>query len=407
MHRNSLTGSRSTANRHAQLAASIASTEIPPQAPLNETISATLSDWWRKLSPWGKAKKGNCFSPNEMATISNEFPCPDNEHTIRSYCQLAARINGSKIKLGERIYKIGQSPLLRAGTAHSPAVENYSNAISYGLESGQGLVQIVSDRTHQRRDEFNRESRQTLVGMLQAKLEENRILFPSGVQIKGIGCESFGGFDYRLTKIEEVKQPGGLQDPNFRQYILTLRLPRSNDKITMPLTQIGMPFENATLKASDIERASEIASTNHERLRKFCYGRSGHPLELPESMVPNNEGPMILSKFGHGRSATIVTYQAVCKMIHDEKIKSEKQVLKALMEVIETGRAARPHFVHSRAQVEQLQIALVGELKKLQNRQKQALEDRYSKPLGYNEKNFIYGEIAKGVWDFRRAKTDE
>lgn len=324
------------------------------------TLSRKLSEWWRGLGPWGTEKKGNYFSPNKVPTISTRFPCPDTTHTIRSIYETSQPINGSRIKFGDDTYQIGQSPIVRAKARWAAPVETYSDAIGVGLETAQGVIQIVSDKTHQQRD-----SRDTLVGMLQAKLNENDRVRIWHVAIRQLGCLSCEYRDTKLMGIDEVPQNPSQADNNFRQYILRLQLYGDpSHKLNMPITQIGMPFENSTLKAQDIKRASTIAFTHHENLRKRCYpDDSQRPFLDSEKRLPKNLQPLILSKFGHGRSATVVTYKAVSKLIHEREITTEREVQHALMKAIEHGRAARPHFVHSYAQVEQLRTALVEELK--------------------------------------------
>ncbi len=351
---------------------------VPSTEPLKEPlpaerISTTLANWWRNLTHWGKEKKGDYFSMNEMPTVSSNFPCPNNKHTIRSVYYPHAPINGSKIHFGERIYQIGQSPFVKPDATTAAQLETYMNAISVGLESGQGLVQIVSDKTHKRPN-----SSKTIAGMLSAKLAESNHSKP--IMRLWANCKLH--YSNELINIQEVTPKEGLADGLFKQYILTLQVRNiiggngGYRKFQMPLTQIGLPFEGGTLKADDIKRANEIVATHHENLRKRVYppGKT-NPTRLPESEIIDNQGPLILSKFGHGRSATVVTYQAVLKRIHDGKIWTENELLQALMEVIETGRAARPHFVHSRAQVEELFNVLIEEMKKFVYRENNPLSD--------------------------------
>ena len=89
-----------------------------------------------------------------------------------------------------------------------------------------------------------------------------------------------------------------------------------------------------------------------------------------------------------------------------EKILCQDEVLDELMNAIETGRAARPHFVHSRAQVEELQIALITEYKAFW---KNKLGERDDKVLGPHLEGYIRKCIAQGVTDFtdpRRIDLD-
>lgn len=165
-----------------------------------ERISTTLAKWWRNLSPWGKENKGEYFSLNEMPTISRHFPCPNNKHTIRSSWSPYSFINGSKIEFGEKIYQIGQSPFIKPTAAPSAELDIYGDAISWGLMSGRGLVQIVSDKTHGRLN-----SSKTIAGMLTAKLKEKRC----GVPIKPMWNVPNVDDNFKLVGIDQKPTVGG------------------------------------------------------------------------------------------------------------------------------------------------------------------------------------------------------
>lgn len=318
-----------------------------------ERLSNDLAEWWRNLGAWGAAKKGDFYKLNDVASISSHFRCPDNEHTIRSRFHPFPPINGSKIEFDDYIYQIGQSPTF----------ESLPKIISYGLESGQGLVQIVSDETHQRRD-----SSKTIAGMLQNALSTEAAK-KSGLAITKLWSPE----KFILTGITEKIPPGGYPEgSNYRQYSITLKQevgPGEYYHSTLPLTQIGLPFENATLMASDIKCASDIVTNEHAKFKNKAYATK-FPLGFKKENIADNVGPLILTKLGHGRNATVVTYQAICKRIAQGKIINAVDVQNALKPMIEEGRAARPFFVHSRAQVEQLQIALELELQKHREKNK-------------------------------------
>lgn len=324
-----------------------------PSSPRERFASklSSLSDWWNTLSPWGKEKPSKFFSQEDMPSISPNFPCPDNAQTLRSTMWKKTPIHGSKIELAKgEFYQIGQSP----STAHS-----YSKPIAYALESGQGLVQIVSDKTHK-----HPLSRHTIVGMMSNMLDASPDSRRDGVKF-----DSFSSKKYILLNIEEVLPSDRPPARGCRHYKLTFKLSHGSnfEEVAIPLTQIGLPFENLVLKPDDIRHASHAIETYHEGLKlnvdRNYYGNY-RVRRHPEHM--HDQGPLLLSKHGHGRNATIATYMAVKKLINEgkgkDKINNAEDIKEAIKAAIEKGRAARPYFVHSLAQADALQTALEKEL---------------------------------------------
>ena len=317
--------------------------------PAFQSPRTKLAQWWNALSAWGSAKKWAYYSLSKVPSISPSFPCPNNEHTLRLADNFEDKpINGTSIKFGQDGYQIGQAP----------TVETCGLVIRHCLEAGQGLVQIVSDTTHNRK-----QTTKTLVEMLRAELNRS----PT-TKLCGFSLPFKKSFEhnYRLVGIFDHK-PRGYNTQYQRQFTLVFKSRLSyipETTVMVPVTQIGLPFEDRTLKAKDIKLASDLIANEHSRLVK---GVAAHgnviKLDMGCLTIKKNEGPLIVSKYGHGRNATVVTYQALLKRIHADELRNAGMIREALQHAIEEGRAARPNFIHSLAQVEQLEIALLNALR--------------------------------------------
>ncbi|GAA4027492.1 hypothetical protein GCM10022212_27000 [Actimicrobium antarcticum] len=280
----------------------------------------------------------NIVEPNDTGIL-----CPDNRGTIWIKTKSSTTDNGtpihaSKFEIAHKvtntaetqktvIYKIGQSP-------HE---KTYKDFLFEGLESGLGIYQFVSERTL---DNKNR-SNTAVVQLLEKELKKIKENSASPLKL---------GDRYTVQSFEIATQEPAVE--GCRRYLLTVTDDNSPGKtITVPVTQAGLPFQDALLSAETIARASAILD-QHKKL-----------LPNPPNEPIHEHDPLILSQAGYGRNATLMTYRDVCLRIADGTVKNEDDIGKQVCKFVEDQREIRPGFVHSLPQVEQLVIALEKKLR--------------------------------------------
>lgn len=335
-------------SRPVSPAASPVNQQIPAERPARDfrSLPEKLADWWRELGPWGTARPSKFFSLTEVPAISPNFPCPNNQQTLRCAYEDKTPIHASKVDLAKGdFYQVGQSP----------TADSCGDAIAYALEAGQGIVQIVSDKTNE-----HQFSRQTIAGILRGQLNK----LEECEKNDGVLLKANKHADFILMDVTEDIPRGGYKSKGHRHYKVTLRkrgLPGNPVLVTVPLTQIGLPFKNLVLKADDIRCAGDAVEISHKTLINRLNTANNRSVQRKASF-PRDEGPLLLSKHGHGRNATVATFMAVKKLIKTNKVVNEEGIQDLIMKAILAGRAARPYFVHSEEQVKELQIALTHEL---------------------------------------------
>jgi protein tyrosine phosphatase len=130
---------------------------------------------------------------------------------------------------------------------------------------------------------------------------------------------------------------------------LAIRSLTGDDEFTIPITQIGLKFDNAVLKEEDI-RAANAALNQHLQHSITSHAQSGTE-------------PIIISRKGVGRNATLIVYHDILPLIRSGQITSDADLDTALQRVIVEGRKARSiHFVHSARQLQELRNALRTEM---------------------------------------------
>lgn len=203
------------------------------------------------------------------------------------------------------------------------------------IESREGIFQLVSPATHRR-----------LLGDC-AKEEKKLSVAPILMQLlakSARGEEIIIGNRYRVipTKRENTAD-------HIASYDLQIRALASNEEFTLPITQIGLKFDNAVLEAEEI-RAANAALDQH-----LQHGASYH--------LGSGKEPIIISRKGVGRNATLIAYHEILRWIRSGEIDSDASLDAALQFVILDGRQARSvHFVHSAMQLQELRNALLKEI---------------------------------------------
>ena len=364
--------------------------DIPPAQPYQEVNAAEppsprtnllmqLEEWWKTLKPWGNRIEGDYYEQTEVASRSRSNPCPKNDHTIAPLSLYGPRINATRICYRGGIYNIGETPTPKS---LSGVMVYLSDTILHGTGTPAGLIQIVTPETHDREN-----SSKTMVGMLRAKLNEDTTArrtradwlraklnmserpLQQSVVLPRIGLES----KIKLVGIKEVKPKSGYPYPNFRQYEIDLELcsaRRVYKKFTLPLTQIGLPFEGV-IKAEDIQLGRKIKRIHmclaeQKEAENLAYEKKKPRFARCRDRYPENGGPLFLSKDGHGRNATFEIFDLVCEKIEKREIVEEWEVERMMKDAIDKFRAGRPKSVHSVEQGKELLIALLDEFKLIQ-----------------------------------------
>ncbi len=133
--------------------------------------------------------------------------------------------------------------------------------------------------------------------------------------------------------------------PCARGIALTVR--NSHGDVTViPITQWALPFEGALLRANAIDKA-------HEVLTVHMQTHAGQAVDTPERL------PLLLSRVGIGRCAVVYLYAQMRAWCEAHPGANDVAVDRQLAYLIERGRLSRgAQFLHSRAQLEQIVIAL-------------------------------------------------
>ena len=136
-----------------------------------------------------------------------------------------------------------------------------------------------------------------------------------------------------------------------RQSSFTLHLECVDDKsiIKIPLTQVGLQFDNSLLRTEEIEYAHDVLEYHVRRNNR-----------LNESVASE---PVIISQAGVIRNGTLMMYRSMMQKISDRTIKTDAELDQELASMIAEGRRARgPHFIDSTRQLSELRFALRKQL---------------------------------------------
>ena len=204
------------------------------------------------------------------------------------------------------------------------------------IESREGIFQLVSPTTHSflQRDRIN----------------DIDTLFVAPILIQLLAKHAQGeeiiiGNQYRIVPVKRDNTPD-----HIASYDLTVTsLNDSGEEFSIPLTQIGLKFDNAVLEEDEI-RAANAALDQH---LQHNPASSSHPASEP----------IILSRKGVGRNATLIAYHEILPWIRSGQIVNEADLDNALQNVIAAGRRARgTRFVHSPQQLQELRNALLADM---------------------------------------------
>ena len=231
-----------------------------------------------------------------------------------------------------------------------------------GIESGQGVYQFVSRKAHFLPAESNEKPIiSTLIAQWNSSKEKQSDLILGG--------------RFKVVSIEPNSWPPAVRegrDYNTRDKQRTCALTvvgiddDKNDTAKhrrIPLTQVGLKFTDKLLREHQICHARVVVKEHLEKCIPPLPGAQRQFL------------PMIASAANRGRGPTLIAFDYVMSQIENDTIKDEASIDTALNEIITAGRKARiasdlhagrkpdlSGFVHSAAQLQELQTALRGEL---------------------------------------------
>ncbi|EGF30763.1 hypothetical protein IMCC9480_798 [Oxalobacteraceae bacterium IMCC9480] len=303
---------------------------IATQANTPATLAEHLADMWKNLS---NPMPAAFYPPETVPANTSKIACPNNATTVK--LADGTPIHAAKIALDYTVPGATASKRTTHIAGQSPPVDSFKNFLVQGIESGRGLYQFVSTKAHQK----GSDSKETpIIQMLQDAM--------AAAESSG-GKVELGNGRYQVQTL--VLQAGADRTGDHVRYDLTVFDTVKKKNITVPLTQAGLKFTNAVLSADHIARASKLMDEHNATLEKTGQ--------------PSPDDPLIASHAGHGRNGTLITYRAICQRIKDGLVNDDVSLEAALKEVISKGRQAKPHFVHSLAQFEQLHAALQTQLK--------------------------------------------
>jgi hypothetical protein len=206
-----------------------------------------------------------------------------------------------------------------------------------GIESGQGVFQFVSRAAH-----YGGQSRETpLIDQLIAAIKEQK------TQGKALSLDD----TYTVVSLNEETSFRELTDDSNRSYCKSFLLTVKDglgQQHTIPLTQVGLQFTNALMRADDIELANRALTKHKEQLPQ------------KNTLAASHQTPMVLSYAGVGRNSSLITYHEMTQWILGNPTCSESDIDEHLKYLVTQGRMARgPRFVHSEQQFAELRRAVI------------------------------------------------
>jgi hypothetical protein len=153
---------------------------------------------------------------------------------------------------------------------------------------------------------------------------------------------------YRVVEIAPwPAASGAASSPDALQYRLLVQdMNNHHEELAIPMTQAGLKFTDKLLLPAQIRRAHDLLSQH-----------------LLHTHGDSSVKPMIASREGIGRNATLITYATISAAITAGSITDTAQLDKALQAMVVEGRQARRQgYIHTDEQLAQLRETLIGDL---------------------------------------------
>lgn len=229
--------------------------------------------------------------------------------------------------------------------------KNCENQLIYALDSGEGIFQFISPRSHRTGVSGHGPS---IIKMLNELCDESRAKSPR--------------VNLRLAKRYEITSfellAGGHEEHDFAQYHLTARDIVTGEVRTVPLTQVGLRFDGQVLQNTEIRRANTLLEEH-----KVSSAELRGPQVIDTRPVKSRwhavsrKGPMIVSHVGVGRNAALVIFNNIRDRIAEGGHVNKKNLDEVLYKLIWNGRYARGElFLHSKEQLRVVRQMLLDEI---------------------------------------------
>lgn len=300
--------------------------------PPSPSVDRHCAELWRRLPRRNGAPRQEVVPPREIGDTGG-VECP--AHTAVTV-STGAGADGQIVRIHANVISFDSGRQAVAG--QSPQAFAFTEKfLVQGLDTGNGLFQFVDPKNH-RIDPLTQElvrplSERTLLGQIlnrwQKAVDEQEPLVLAG--------------RYEVSGITENQS-----DDLYARYSMTaVDRQNGNRTVTVPLTQVALPFENNRLCADQIEHANTLLESHRN---------SYQPL-MESAAARGRHDPAILSKKGIGRNAALITYREVLAKIAEEG--ASFNLLNALEEVVTKERLDRgKDFLHSEDQLEEVHAAL-------------------------------------------------
>ena len=318
--------------------------------PTNSSLPSAgmryCAEMWQRLSRIGTHVQA-IVTPSEIGSDPADIICPKRTAIV---VDVGIAKDGKKSSIHANVIKFVRENFLSRENASTPGAtkkvvagqspktfEQTEKVVIQALDSGNGLVQLVSSEAERARQIH---SKKTVIEQLLIEKERcGRLNTPFMLAER---YEVMGLADITGDMLSDCRSQN-----DHRVFLLTAADRHNNGQTkTVPITQAGFDFSDHLLSAAKIEEANLLIA-EHLRVRN-------------EVSVPASVGmiePNIISHAGVGRNAALITYREVLARI-DEGL-PEQQLDDALEEVVAQGRRDRgPKFLSSEPQLEEVRLAL-------------------------------------------------
>lgn len=243
----------------------------------------------------------------------------------------------------------------------------FNKALVHAIESRQGLYQFVWPKTHQQDfEQISTYRNRTSGDGVHREKSMYEILTTAINRAKYRGHQFLINENYRITDIKKIKGKQLASGLDYFHYQISVTDLAGKTKFTIPMTQAGLPLTEGRLAEDQIARAHAILKSHRTLLPP-----------TPEESKPVPE-PMVISKKGRIRNATLIVFTSVSKRIDSGLLATPEQVDHALHDAIAAGYDARgtKKFIPSPTQIKMLRAALMQRLaNRLANATNQAQND--------------------------------
>jgi len=339
-----------------------------PRQDVKQLISSAVRFLWQRLCTRKAPAASEYHDSQDVAINDSKEKClklacveiqKDNKkmYLHANRLEIAPLNNHAPNTLEKTSYVVGQSPATSSST---------EGMLIHAMETGLGIYQFVSQRTHQRimdgqpRPPESHKKAQPILEEIQTQLtlhqsSQTRYIIDERYEITG------------LNKITEgAKNPAADKScgSNHCHFLLEIRDLKNGTSQSIPITQTGLNFQGKLLRKGQLKEA------------RACLNK--HISLQTKTSHQNDIAATVLSHAGIGRNAALIVYSEIEKMIEANHITNPAELDDALEDLITKGRAVRgPHFLHSEAQLQEIRSLC---LTSIEDRQSHAGQSNVATP---------------------------